>query len=249
MHIPRLIAQSAGIQTLVRSVFPSECLVCREQVAGDEGLCGPCWRNVHFTSGMVCDGCGLPLSGESETGDLCDECLRVARPWQQGRAALLYEGAGRAMVLALKHSDRHDIAGPAGQWMARAVQDIVRDDTLVAPVPLHWTRQLKRRYNQSDLLAQSLAQALQRPYRADLLKRVKATPCLDGKTLAERFDTLRGAISIAPKRAPQIAGRHVLLVDDVMTSGATLAACTEACLASRAREVCVVTLARVAKDT
>lgn len=248
LHMLRHIAQTRGVQTLIHSVFPPECLSCRASVASDDGLCGLCWRDTAFIAGDVCDGCGVPLRGDVQSGDRCDDCLRTARPWVQGRSALLYKDRGRALVLALKHGDRHDIVKPAGKWMARCVQDTLRSDVLVAPVPLHWTRMVKRRYNQSSLIARAMAGRLSVPICADLLRRDRATATLDGKTREARFDEMRDAISVHPKREKELEGRSVLLVDDVMTSGATLAACTEACLKSRAREVCVVTLARVAKD-
>ena len=188
------------------------------------------------------------MHGDLQTGDRCDDCMSIARPWSQGRAALLYKDRGRTLVLALKHGDRHDIVRPAGRWMARAVRGIVHDDMLVAPVPLHWTRMVRRRYNQSSLIAQAMARELGLPMCADLLKRDRATASLDGKTRDARFGEMQDAISLHSKRAHLMKGRSVLLVDDVMTSGATLAACAEACHKSQASEVCVVTLARVAKD-
>ncbi|MGH1576073.1 ComF family protein [Planktotalea sp.] len=246
--MPSLIARSAGFQTLIHAVFPPECLSCRARVASDDGLCGPCWRDTAFISGAVCDACGVPLRGDVQSGDRCDECLRVARPWSQGRSALLYKDRARALVLGLKHGDRHDIVRPVARWMARASQDILRENMVIAPVPLHWSRMIQRRYNQSGLIAQAMARELNISYCADLLLRTRSTASLDGKSRDERFREVSDAISPNPKRKQRIEGRSVLLVDDVMTSGATLAACTEACINAQASEVCVVTLARVAKD-
>ncbi|MEN8934364.1 MAG: ComF family protein, partial [Planktotalea arctica] len=248
LHTIGLIVHRAGFQTLLHAVFPPECLSCRVRVASDDGLCGTCWRDTAFITGDVCDVCGVPMRGDVESGDKCDDCMRIARPWTQGRAALLYKDRGRRLVLALKHGDRHDIVRPAGRWLAQAARDILREDVVIAPVPLHWTRMVRRRYNQSALIAQAMARHLSAPYCADLLKRDRATTKLDGKSREARFAEVSGAITVQAKRSAQIEGRSVLLVDDVMTSGATLAACAEACLIAKAREVCVVTLARVAKD-
>ena len=248
MHKARHIAQGAGFQTLIHAVFPPECLSCRARVASDDGLCGPCWRDTAFITGDVCDACGVQMRGYVQSGDRCDDCLRVARPWSQGRAALLYKDRGRSLVLALKHADRHDIVKPAGRWMAKVAQDILKADALVVPVPLHWSRMVRRKYNQASLLGQAMARHLETPFCADVLKRTHATDTLDGKSRDQRFAELSGVMAINPKRAQLIKGRSVLLVDDVMTSGATLAACADACLGSQASEVCVVTLARVAKD-
>lgn len=237
------------LQTALRMVYPPRCLACGDTVDSEFGLCGDCWRETPFTGGLVCDCCGLPLPGEDEGRVvMCDECLTVPRPWDRGRAALEYKDNGRRLVLALKHGDRHDIVRPAAAWMARAARPILTEKMLIAPIPLHWLRMLKRRYNQSALLAGAVADETGLPWCADLLQRPRRTVSLEGKTRDERFETLDGAITVHPKRRRRLIGRQVLLVDDVMTSGATLAAASQACLQAGAARVCVLTLARVAKD-
>ncbi|MEM9551863.1 MAG: phosphoribosyltransferase family protein, partial [Pseudomonadota bacterium] len=160
----------------------------------------------------------------------------------------LYQGRARSMVLALKHGDRSDIARPAAKWLAQAGRDLIGPQTLIAPIPLHWSRLVKRRYNQSALLSHALANELGAAHCPDLLVRTRQTKPLEGHTHAERFAALDQAIKVHPRRRHRLAGRPVVLVDDVMTSGATLGAATEACLASGANDVCVLVLARVAKD-
>jgi len=218
-------------------------------VESDFGLCGTCWRDTPFIGGTVCDACGVPLPGEADGFRLeCDECMKTPRPWSQGRAAMIYKDRARQMVKSLKHGDRPEIARPAGLWLARAARPFLNDGMLIAPVPLHWSRLLKRRYNQSALLAQALAQATGLAMCPDLLIRPNRTTPQDGKSAAIRFSDMAGTIEPHPKRRHRMAARSVLLVDDVMTSGATLAACAEACRAGGARDIFVVTLARVAKD-
>ncbi len=156
---------------------------------------------------------------------------------------------GRKMVLALKHGDRQEIARPAARWMAQAAQGILPDAALIAPVPLHWLRLLKRRYNQSGLLAKALSAETGHSWCPDLLQRVRPTPSLDGLGRVERFSVLQEAIRVHPRRRHRIIMRPVILVDDVFTSGATLSACTEACLAAGSGPVFVLALARVAKET
>lgn len=160
---------------------------------------------------------------------------------------MMYRGKGRDIVLRLKHGDRTDLARPAAHWMAR-VAPPTDMDTVVVPVPLHWLRQLKRRYNQSALIAKVLAQSLHLTYLPDSLHRPRATEKLDGKSRDSRFASLEGSIIAHHKRGGLLQGRSVLLVDDVMTSGATLAACTDACISAGARQVDVLVLARVSKD-
>lgn len=178
----------------------------------------------------------------------CDTCRRIARPWSRGRAAMRYREMGRKLVLGLKHGDRQDIAVLAGTWLARAGLPLLAADSILVPVPLHWSRQVKRRYNQSALLAKQAGLRLHVPVLLDALLRTERTRPLEGVTFDERFARLAGVISVNPARAERIAGAHVVIVDDVMTSGATLSAATEACLAAGARQVDVLVLARVCKD-
>ncbi len=191
----------------------------------------------------------MPLPGAQDGHRIeCDDCLKAPRAWQDGRSALLYQGGAKALILALKHGDRSELARPAARWMAQAGHELLRPNILIAPVPLHWTRLIKRRYNQSALLAQHLGRQTGLSVCPDLLVRTVRTPVLDGKTAVERSLALSNAISLHRKRAPMIRGRDILLVDDVMTSGATLDACARVCRASGANHIFVLVLARVAKD-
>ncbi|PTX57779.1 putative amidophosphoribosyltransferase [Litoreibacter ponti] len=236
------------MQTALRLLYPSQCLTCANPVEGDASLCGGCWRETPFIYGLTCRSCGVPLPGDDDGQDVqCDDCLTIARPWHRGAAAMLYKGNGRSIALRLKHGDRTDFAVPASAWMAKAAPRMPADGVVV-PVPLHWLRLLRRRYNQSALLAKRIATRLDLTYLPDSLHRFRATDVLDGKTRDLRFAAMDQAIVPHPKRGGALAGKAVLLVDDVMTSGATLAACAEACVSEGARSVDMVVLARVAKD-
>lgn len=234
---------------LLAMVFPDRCLACGGPVAAGGGLCGACWPETPFVAGLACDTCGAPLPGRDEgRAEHCDDCLTIARPWGRGRAALVYKGAGRRLALALKHGDRLDLVRPMAGWMVQAAAPILEPGMLVAPVPLHRWRLFRRRYNQAALLGAEVARRAGLGWCPDLLVRSRRTPSQEGRDRDARFANLQGAIRPHPGQKGRIAGRHVLIVDDVMTSGATLAACADACLSAGARGVSALVLARVAKD-
>ena len=236
-----------GLQTALRLIYPPRCLACGGLVEQDHGLCSTCFGETPFITGLVCDLCGVPLPGTSDGVVHCDGCMTLGRPWKQGRAPLLYQGVARKLVLAFKHGDRHEIADTASHWMCSALPTALASDTLVVPVPLHMTRLLYRRYNQSALLAQAVAKRLDLGYCPDALTRLRRTASLDGKSRDARFAELSDAILVHPARAPLLQGRPILLVDDVMTSGATLSASTQACLSAGSGAVTILAMARVAR--
>ena len=237
------------LQGTVQVLYPSQCLTCAAPVTSDFGMCGECWRETPFVFGLVCDLCGVSLPGEDPGHRvLCDDCMMIARPWSQGRAALIYRDNARKLVLALKHGDRLDLARPAAQWMSKTALPMVRPDMLVVPIPLHWFRLFRRKYNQAALLSAQVANILGLPHCPDALVRRKSTGSQEGRTRDARFASMAGAIAVHQRHFGLVSQREILLVDDVMTSGATFAAATEALFAAGAASVSVLSLARVAKD-
>lgn len=236
------------MQNPLRLIYPHHCLTCDTLTGGPDALCGDCWGEVSFLNGSVCGKCGAQVMSEVD-GMQCDDCLHAPRPWSAGRSVFHYSGFGRRMVLGIKHGDRLDLVRPAAKWMAQHARPLRRDNMLVVPIPLHWSRLFGRRYNQSAELARGIAQQMGLQYGPDILQRPKRTPMLEGKTRDDRLNILSGAITINPKRALNIAQRSILLVDDVMTTGATLSEAANVLASSRAGEVFVITLARAGKDT
>ncbi len=238
-----------GMQAALHVLYPPQCISCAAPVTSDFGLCSECWRDTPFIGGLVCDQCGVPLPG-SDTGErvICDDCMTIARPWGQGRSALLYRDNARSLVLALKHGDRMDLARPAAAWMLKAARPMLRPGMLLVPVPLHWFRLIRRKYNQAALLSKIVAASAGLNHCPDALIRHRSTGTQEGRTRDGRFANLIGAFSVPPRRAVLIEDHDILLVDDVMTSGATFAAATEALFVAGARSVSVLSLARVAKD-
>ncbi|MGR3502143.1 ComF family protein [Pseudaestuariivita sp.] len=234
----------AQLQTALRVLYPPSCLACGAEVVSDFGLCGACWRDTHFIDTLSCDLCGIPLPGHSGGVETCDTCLRHPPPWTRGRAAVTYEKGGRRMVLSLKHGDRTDLARPAAAWMADRLQGLVDEDSLLVPVPLHRWRLAKRRYNQAALLARALAREVGCETCPDALVRLRPTRSLGRRSREARFAELAGAIGVHPRRKALLEGRRIVLVDDVLASGATLWEATHACRTAAPQDVSIAVLAR-----
>lgn len=234
---------------VIRLLYPPQCVACGMIVDSDFGLCPGCWRETPFVAGPCCGTCGIPVPGDGqEDAPLCEECTTLPRPWAAGRSALIYRDNARRIILAMKHGDRMDLARPAALWLLRAAQPLIRPGMLVVPVPLHRFRLWQRRYNQAALLAAGLARLAALDHCPDALLRARFTGTQEGRSRADRFARLQGAMRAHPRHAALLQGREVLLVDDVMTSGATFAEAARACHAAGAKQVSVLALARVAKD-
>ncbi|WP_371155748.1 double zinc ribbon domain-containing protein [Jannaschia sp. 2305UL9-9] len=244
---PKLQRAGRGTLLMMRdALYPQTCVLCDERVEDENALCPACWAETPFVTGAACDMCGASLPGASDgSADRCDDCLRTPRPWDEGRAALSYAGGGRRMVLALKHGDRTELAEAAARWILRRSRTLIGPETVFVPVPIHRWRLLKRRYNQSALICAALARLTGGTFAPEGLTRLRQTPSQDRKGTADRFANLEGAIG---RMQPDLAGRHVALVDDVMTSGATLTACAEVLRRGGTPRITVLMLARVAKD-
>lgn len=236
---------------LLDAVLPPLCLGCGEIVAAPGALCADCWQGFTFIAPPLCACCGDPFEEHLGEGALCASCLARRPGYRRARAALAYDPQSRRLVLPFKHGDRTDIARACGGWMARAGADLLAEADLVAPVPLHWRRLLVRRYNQAQLLARAALRASPQASHGrlvpDLLRRRRWTGSQAGLRARERRRNVREAFDVHPRWADAIAGKTVLLVDDVLTTGATVEACTRALRRRGARHVDVLTLARVVR--
>lgn len=241
----------AGVRQALRGVLgfvlPPRCLACGEAVESVGALCVGCWTRLRFLSPPQCAACGYPFEYDAGDGTLCGVCVRERPAFDRARAVLVYDDASRDLLVAFKHGDRTDAAGAYGAWMARAGAELLRDADLVAPVPLHRLRLLYRRYNQSALLAQAIATASGRAFAPDLLARIRNTPSQGRMSVVERERNVRGAIAVRRHRKAAVAGKRVLVIDDVLTTGATAGACARALRRAGARAVDVLTLARVVR--
>lgn len=219
-------------------------MICEAYTDTPHGLCPDCWLQTGFISGTACKRCGAPLPGEGEELS-CDSCITFPPAWNHGAAAVLYAGGGRRMVLALKHGDRLDLAPALARWMLGPAKPLLKRADIIAPVPLHRWRLLRRKFNQSAELARHLSRLSGQYCLPDLLTRYLKTPSQDGLNRTQRMENQRGAFRITARHCNLVKGKSVLLVDDVMTTGATVSACAEALYGAGASNVDVIVLARV----
>lgn len=246
-----LVARARRVaESTLDLLLPPRCLGCGEMVAAQGRLCPSCWRGLTFLEPPWCRLCGLPLPHALPEAPLCGRCAAQPPAYDRARAALRYDDGSRGLILAFKHADRTDITPIFAGWLSHAGAELLEDDEpVVAPVPLHRWRLLRRGYNQAALLARTFAAANGLRLVPDLLLRHRRTASQQGLgEQARRENVTAAAFRIHPRRARWITGRRVVLVDDVLTTGATLSACTTVLARAGAAAVDVLTLARVVRD-
>jgi ComF family protein len=200
---------------------------------------------IAFLGVPHCACCGLPFPYETGADAQCGACLAEPPPYARARAVFRYDDASRGLVLAFKHGDRTHSAPAYGRWMVRAGAELLTEADLLVPVPLHWTRLFARRYNQAALLAHAIHAGGGPPVAPDWLQRRRRTPSQGHRNAAGRTDNVRGAFALRPGRS--VAGRRLVLVDDVFTTGATVHECARILRRAGAAQVDVLTLARVVR--
>ena len=227
---------------LLDLVLPPRCLGCGTAVTAAGTLCAPCWRGMTFLGAPCCACCGTPFDFEPGGQALCGACVRAHPPFARARAALRYDEASRRLILGFKHGDRLHLAPALGGWMRRAGAELIAEADLLVPVPLHWTRLFNRRYNQAAVLAHAIRAAGGPPVGADCLVRRRRTPSQGRLGATARARSVRGAFALRPGRS--IRGKRIVLIDDVLTTGATVEECARVLRRGGAEFVGVLTLAR-----
>ncbi|MBT3396332.1 MAG: ComF family protein [Alphaproteobacteria bacterium] len=239
-------ARSAGSR-LLDSLLPPQCISCEAPVDTQGSLCPVCWSKVRFIERPLCAACGIPFEFDQGDDALCGACVAEPPAYNRARSVMVYDARSRDLILRFKHADRTDAAPTFAKWMTRAGQDLVRGADLVVPVPLHRARLLKRRYNQAALLSNGIADLLAVERQPALLARVRNTPSQGGRSRTARISNVTGAFQVREKFRGMVEGRSILLVDDVMTTGATVEACAKSLTKSGAHQIDVLTLARVVR--
>lgn len=229
-------------------VLPPLCLNCKAPVADPHAVCAKCWGDLRLLGPPHCAQCGIPFPHDLGEGMKCAGCLSRPPPFAVARAALAYDDASRDLILGFKHADRLEAVPLFARWMTAAGRDALEGADMLVPVPLHWQRLFSRRYNQAAELAHAIAARSGIPVEATLLRRRKRTRSQGEMVSAgQRKRNVAGAFEVAAGQRAKLKGRRVVLVDDVLTTGATLTACTKSLLRAGAASVSCVTLARVVR--
>jgi ComF family protein len=238
-------AVRAVLRTALDLALPPLCPACREPIEG-RGLCPACWSKLSFITRPCCERLGIPFVYDPGPGILSMEAIADPPAYHRARAAVRFDDISRALVHGLKYGDRLELAPMMGRWISRAGRELLAEADALVPVPLHWRRLWARRFNQSAMLAAAISAESGVPIAGGALKRVKPTVQQVGLSRSERAQNVQGAFRVPPEGKPAVIGRRLIVVDDVLTSGATVEGCARALLRAGAANVDVLIFARVA---
>jgi len=242
---------------LVDLVMPPQCLLTGEPVGSHGDLAPDVWQQLHFIDAPMCSACGIPWEAQMAGQDLCAACIAgeehpAALVFDKGldrvRCALRYDDLSAQLALRLKYADRLDMAGGLSRLMVQAGRDVLTEEAVIVPVPLHRTRLVSRRYNQAAILASAVSDASGLDLCLDMLHRHRATPRQQGLSAKGRERNVRGAFRVTSKNADALKGAHIVLIDDVLTTGSTLKACARVLKRAGAGRVDALVLARVVPE-
>ncbi len=236
----------AASMRLVDTVLPPRCIACTEPIERHDGLCADCWAGVDFIQPPICDTLGIPLPFQLDADGSSVSAAALAAPpeFSRARAVARYSGVMRNLIHDLKYRDRHEGIALFTRWLANTGAELLSEADLLVPVPLHPSRLWRRRFNQAAMLTKSLGRAVGVQSDPFMLTRTKRTKSQVGLTAKRRARNVAGAFSVDESRAELIGGRVVVLLDDVITTGATANACARVLRRAGARSVDVLALAR-----
>lgn len=236
------------LRRAVDLVVPPVCLACHTPLAGHDSLCAACWRGIAFIRPPLCDRLGIPMPFAAMQGPLISAAAAADPPvWDRARAVAVFDGTSvmRDLIHALKYADRHDARRLFGRWLVEAGAEILADADLIVPVPLTRWRLIRRQFNQAALLASEVAALSGVPADVGVLVKTRTTPAQVGLSRAERRSNVAGAFRVRAARRDAVAGRRVVLIDDVITTGATVGACARMLRGAGAARVDVLALGLV----
>ncbi|MEM7303599.1 MAG: ComF family protein [Pseudomonadota bacterium] len=251
VHRARILPTTIG-HRILETLLPPTCLTCHQRTDKVGTVCVRCWNSIRFIEKPFCEVLGTPFAYDLGEGALSAEAIANPPPFERLRSIAHYDDTIRQLVLSLKFSDRTDLAPWMADWMVqwvkRSAPELLENNPLIVPVPLHRRRLLSRRFNQSAELARPFARLADCVYAPELLERSRSTRQQVGLKQSERAANVRGAFRVPASRNIEVSHRRVLLIDDVYTTGATLEACARALIRGGAAGVDCLTFARVAPE-
>ena len=226
-------------------ILPPRCLACNELIAEQGGLCASCWQEMSFIEKPFCERTGKPMAFDIGESIVSAEAIANPPLYRKMRSPTRYDGTARRMVLSFKFHDRLDLTKHLARHMVRAGKDLLKEADIIIPVPLHRKRLFNRRFNQSAELAKEVSHLTNIPYALEALERIRPTKQQTSLDMNERYKNVEGAFRVPAREAIHVQGRRVILIDDVVTTGATINACTRALLREKPHHIDVLSLIHI----
>ena len=236
---------SRFLNFILNLFLPPRCALCKKLIQTNHALCPDCFKEIHFIEEPLCPICGTPLEYENKYNCLCSDCLKKKPIYAQARSVFVYDAFSRNLILPFKHADKTELAPFLEHLLWRIGKEFVAKSDYIVPVPLHWKRLLKRKYNQAGILAYRLAKKGHKKYLPNALIRIQNTVSQGHLSPTQRRKNVKSAFKVSNKI--NLTNKRILLIDDVRTTGATINACTKVLRQAGASEVYVLTLAMVIK--